>query len=245
MINLKNYFRLSFFLFIFVGSPELRADPTMADNLASPFTTDAKYVLYTGTLATLTLLYFEDQVIDPTQAETTEDKPMGKYSRFFDYGGMGIPNALYFLGMGTAYLFSGNRYYGARSALMFRSTLYSGAVITVLKYTIREPRPNNPQEKNSFPSGHSGMAFAFASTIGMTHSWFSGLLAYTYAAGVAYSRINDNRHYLHDVVAGATIGMSYGIALAQKGRRFASNSTFQLLPSDDLSGLKIAYLHQF
>lgn len=60
------------------------------------------------------------------------------------------------------------------------------------------------------------MAFSFASVIGASHDLPYGILANLYAAGVAVSRINDNRHYLHDVTAGATIGASYGIALAQQ-----------------------------
>ena len=31
---------------------------------------------------------------------------------------------------------------------------------------------------------------------------------------IAESRMNDNRHYLHDVLAGMTIGMAYGVGLS-------------------------------
>lgn len=37
--------------------------------------------------------------------------------------------------------------------------------------------------------------------------------AFTLAGFVAYSRINDNAHYLHDVVGGAVIGTGYGLGL--------------------------------
>ena len=33
------------------------------------------------------------------------------------------------------------------------------------------------------------------------------------AGTVALSRMNDNKHYLHDVVAGATIGTAYGLGI--------------------------------
>ncbi|MEI8346006.1 MAG: phosphatase PAP2 family protein [Pseudomonadota bacterium] len=224
----------------------LQAEESISDQMLSPLTTNAKYLVYAGTLSTLTLLYFDDQTIDPAQ-EKAKKKPLKQYSKVGDYGGRVIPNAAYFLVMGTGYLFSGNNYYGARAGLMFKATLYSSIVTTALKYSIREPRPNNPNERNSFPSGHAAMAFSFASAVGMAHPWYWGLPAYLFAGFVSYSRMNDNRHFLHDVVAGATIGTSYGIGLAlkSKGRLRSSSYFMNILPTDDLQGMRLALVAEF
>jgi membrane-associated phospholipid phosphatase len=105
------------------------------------------------------------------------------------------------------------------ASLMFQATLYSATVATILKYTVREPRPNNSERRNSFPSGHSTTIFAFASYIGCRHSLPWGLAAYTAAAFVGFSRMNDNAHYLHDVTAGAAIGSAYGLGVCMAEER--------------------------
>ena len=61
----------------------------------------------------------------------------------------------------------------------------------------------------SWPSGHTAMAFAFATALGdELHEPVAryGLLAA--ATAVGWSRINDNRHWLSDVAAGAVLGIA-------------------------------------
>ena len=61
----------------------------------------------------------------------------------------------------------------------------------------------------SWPSGHTAMAFAFATALGdELHQPVAryGLLAV--ATAVGWSRINDNRHWLSDVAAGAVVGIT-------------------------------------
>ena len=80
--------------------------------------------------------------------------------------------------------------------------------------TVREPRPYDGSVRTSFPSGHSTTAFAFASYVTAEHGILPfGVFATGLATLTAASRMNDNKHYLHDVVAGATIGTAYGLGL--------------------------------
>jgi undecaprenyl-diphosphatase len=64
-------------------------------------------------------------------------------------------------------------------------------------------------ESTSFPSGHSGSAFAFASAV--ANSWppaagpFQAL-----ATLVAYSRVHTGVHYPGDVIVGSTVGSIVG-----------------------------------
>lgn len=216
---------LLFFLILIFLSP-LDALAGIGEDLASPVTTPAVVPFVLGSLATIGLLVFEDQVVDPLQSETTEDKPLGKYSKYGDYAGQMIPNAAYALSM----LFAGalGDEDGVRRAeVMTLATLYAAGVTTVLKYTVREPRPNDGSDRRSFPSGHATTAFAFASVVAAEHDFIYGFLAYSLAGLVAYSRINDNRHYVHDVVAGATIGISYGLGIYYRRK---SSGGFTVLP---------------
>jgi membrane-associated phospholipid phosphatase len=179
---------------------------------SSPVTTPARTPLLVGTGLTLTLLVFEDQIVDPVQAEVTEDRPLGKWSKLGDYGGQLIPNAVYAGGMLVAGALGEAGAYG-HAEVMALGSLYAVTTSSLLKISIREPRPGPTSDRQSFPSGHTTAAFAFASVVGAEHGFFWGVPAYGLACLVAFSRMNDNKHYLHDVAAGATIGTAYGLGI--------------------------------
>lgn len=222
------------------------------DNFKSPVTTKAKYVLLGGAGLTASLLIFEDQIIDPVQNETIEHKPLGSTSKMGDLAGQGIPNAAYLVGMLSYGLLARNSESLQAASGMFQATAYSALVTTGLKYTVREQRPYNHKLRNSFPSGHTTSAFAFASYVGCRHSLPWGIAAYALATFVGYSRMNDNAHYLHDVVAGAAIGASYGIGVCLAENRRVSeaeerkrqvNSSWYLAPARGgmMVGLNVNY----
>lgn len=186
----------------------------LGEEFASPVTTDAKYYFYSGTAVTIAAVLLEDQVSDPFQEKQVRNNTLGDASRWGDWMGQLVPNFLYTAGMEIASHF-GDPKAGYRAIGMFKATTYSAIVTTALKYTIREPRPNDIQEKNSFPSGHTTSAFAFSGYVAAEHGWGWGSAALLLSTFTAYSRINDNRHFLHDVLAGATIGWGYGWGIAK------------------------------
>lgn len=74
----------------------------------------------------------------------------------------------------------------------------------------------------SFPSGHTITAFAFASTVTREtqfwnpHAvWYVGTVFYGGAALVGASRIYNNMHWASDVVAGAAIGTIVGLKVVK------------------------------
>ena len=57
------------------------------------------------------------------------------------------------------------------------------------------------------PSGHTTMAFALATALSDDiHRTWASVGLYTMATGVAWSRLNDNRHWLSDVAGGRSRG---------------------------------------
>lgn len=230
---------------------------SILDEFASPLDKPAKYVFFGGTAAALLMLSASHEIIKPTQQEISEDKPLGKFSRFGDAMGRVIPNVLYAGTFFVDWLINKDSLSSERALLMTKATLYSSVVTTALKYSIREDRPNGGGSKASFPSGHSTTAFAFASVVGMEHDLPYGIAAYSLATFVAISRMNDNMHWLHDVIAGATIGASYGVGLyyqAKKKRDWKirndkfntpTQSMFQILPAPNLDGALGVYTVSF
>lgn len=74
----------------------------------------------------------------------------------------------------------------------------------------------------SFPSGHTINAFAFASTVTREtqfwwpHSaWYVGTVMYGGAALMGASRIYNNQHWASDVIGGAAIGTLVGIKVVK------------------------------
>lgn len=236
---------LSIFLFYISISYARAWDITdFKTDALSPFTTSARNVLYVGAGLTLTVLVFEDAIVDPTQSEFVNDKPLGSFSKFGDLAGQMIPNAVYVMGQVLAG-YMGDSYGYSRAIGMLKASAYSAGVTSALKYTIREPRPGKSTETNSFPSGHSTTAFAFGGYIFEEHGWKWGIPSLAIASFVGASRLNDNRHYLHDVLAGVTIGLAYGIGISkidkmqrEKGVKDAGVTIVPLFNSD-IKGLAL------
>jgi membrane-associated phospholipid phosphatase len=74
-----------------------------------------------------------------------------------------------------------------------------------LKSVVREERPDG--DSRSFPSGHTSVSFASAEFLRKRYGWPYGIPAYAAATFVGYSRVEADRHYTHDVIAGAALGI--------------------------------------
>lgn len=102
----------------------------------------------------------------------------------------------------------GKNNFGNRTALLAKSFLLNGIIVSGLKYGINEERPNGGE--HSFPSGHTSKAFMFAHFMykeyGEKSIWFS-VGAYSCATTVGVLRVVHNAHWVSDVVASAGIGM--------------------------------------
>lgn len=229
--------------FVFSLSVHAWGFKEFGEEALSPVTTDSKYALWTGTGITLTLVIFEDAVIHPFQQKQVRNKTLGESSRLGDWMGQLIPNALYIAGMGLSGYYGNPEDY-RRAVGMFKATAYATSVSTLLKYTVREPRPIDSNWKTSFPSGHTTSAFAFSGYVMAEHEYWLGIPALLVSTFIGYSRINDNKHWLHDVTAGATIGWVYGWGISKVQRRKATDTTF-IMPIYDSHTAGLAIHKEF
>lgn len=169
----------------------------------------AKTIFFTGLGASALLYANRTKMGDPLKEEWSKSKPMGGLAHFGDTMGQLVPNLIY---IGATHFMRDSGRNRERRNLMFDTTLYTGLTVLALKHLVGEERPSGG-DTLSFPSGHTATAFAFAGVIGIEHEWYWAVPAYAMATVVGASRINDNAHWLHDVVFGATLGISYAYGL--------------------------------
>lgn len=95
-----------------------------------------------------------------------------------------------------------------RERIALAATAYTAltGVAGGLKLTVSEWRPDDSDDR-SFPSGHAARAFAGAELVRSEYGWPCGVAAYAVATGVSVLRVAGDHHYVHDVLAGAAIGV--------------------------------------
>ena len=129
----------------------------------------------------------------------------GGTSRHFDDYVQYVPIASY-----VALGFTGARHrHNFKERVVVLGTSYLAMFIMTqsLKYTIREPRPNNIDERNSYPSGHTATAFMGAELVRREYGTGYGVAAYAVACTIGIMRMYNDRHWFNDVLAGAGIGI--------------------------------------
>jgi len=136
--------------------------------------------------------------------------------------------------------------------LALESFALASLVTRIPKTLVGRDRPDNwegngpfsfkgPFHGNSFPSGHTTASFAVASVIAtqFRDSKWIPVAAYSVAGLAGISRIYDNKHWLTDVVAGATIGTLVGNLVSHRN----TNSKLTVIPfgNGNFQGVRLAY----
>ena len=88
----------------------------------------------------------------------------------------------------------------------FKSYLATASTTYLLKITTRRLRPDGSNYM-SFPSGHTSAAFSGASFIHFRYGFKYSVPLYLLASYTGYSRIYAEKHYLGDVIAGASLAI--------------------------------------
>jgi membrane-associated phospholipid phosphatase len=146
------------------------------------------------------------------------------------------------LGLLGAGLVSGDEEITRSGGRLAAALALAGGAATVAKWTLGRPRPSMSLDadeyvpfsgRDALPSGHTSVAFALATTLAddLQRPWASVLL-YTLAAGVAWSRVNDNRHWLSDAASGAVLGITAAKVVNGRWRIFNVRPPRFLLGAD-------------
>jgi len=142
--------------------------------------------------------------------------------------------------------------YVSTALLAIESFALASLITRIPKTLVGRERPDNwqgdgpfafngPLHGTSFPSGHTTASFAVASVIAtqFRDSKWIPITAYSVAGLAGLSRIYDNKHWLTDVVAGATIGTLVGNLVSHR----TSNSKLTVVPfgNGNFQGVRLAY----
>jgi hypothetical protein len=160
-------------------------------------------ILGVGTMLTLAAFATEDQEQTYASLENASliDVPMDVGNM---YGAVWVMSGLT-VGIGAFGYMTHNERFTQAGWDLGKSLLVTTAVVGAIKFAVDRPRPDD--SRYSFPSGHTATAFAAAPVLHHHFGWQVGMTAYGLAAFTALGRMEENRHFLSDVVAGATIGM--------------------------------------
>ena len=191
------------------------------------FLRENKILIWCSAIFVTLLFYFDKPVA--IWVRTLHDRKSAMFVRYFD-----IP--LYFLTHGSTLIiiaclfFVAGRFYGRRfietGKALSASFLVSGISAQVLKHLFGRARPRLTDDLifvgpslrggyDSFPSGHTTVAFCFAYTLSRYFPKYRSIF-YFLAIIIGISRIESTSHFSSDVVAGAAVGLILGRLLSRK-----------------------------
>jgi membrane-associated phospholipid phosphatase len=151
------------------------------------------------------------------------------------------PGVLYALGWGT-----GDHHMAATGMNTVLSEIVAGLTTMTTKAIVRRNRPymtlrgvripTGKEIGSSFPSGHSGIAWALSTSVMIGYpKWYVIVPAVAYATTVSLSRPFVGVHYPSDILVGAVIGV--GAAFLVKALEPGITSTFpSLFPEKKVTG---------
>jgi hypothetical protein len=174
--------------------------------------------------------------------------------------GNGLYSVLLSAGLFTTGLLTENKKIENTGRILFEALLVSGAAVQLIKIVSGRSRPfldegpfrfdlfktDNPH--NSFPSGHTVVAFATSSVLAASiKNTYASIALYSLAGLTAYQRIYSNNHWFSDTVLAAIIGTVVGNTLVKiNEERFdeESNNKLSIQPMFNQFGIHLNFALQ-
>jgi len=152
-----------------------------------------------GGTAAATASFFDQDVRESLQTTSLD------WGDALETGAGPVWSTVFVAGMFTAGRFSDGSRFRAMTYDMLDAAVVNFGYTELIKVAVGRERPNQEDDK-SFPSGHTSNAFALATVAERHYGWKVGVPAYLLAGLVGASRLEQDKHYLSDVVAGAALG---------------------------------------
>jgi membrane-associated phospholipid phosphatase len=213
---------------------------------ASYFTAPAKFSAddwaLTGLTVTSTFLLFHldeyiQEAVSRKDAHTLNDDIWDIPT---SYGIVSYANIFSLATYGTG-LLTGEDEVRKVGRMMFQSLSYSGIAVMALRMLFGRERPysgkgaweftwfNLDNEVQSFPSGHTTVAFAFSTVLAeYFDTIWSRVLFYGMASLTGFARVYNNQHWFSDVIVGALLGLTSGFHVINEEYKRQNNSESKL-----------------
>jgi len=187
------------------------------------FSTANLLPLVIGGGTALAVLPFDDEISDELRGRATELGDSGNIV------GSPVTIGVSVGAMLLAVPFTENRRFRAFAFSLAQAHIVDTGLKYALKSAVSRTRPNGENE-NAFPSGHTVSTFAVATVAGHYYGTKVSVPAYTIAALVGVSRIENGKHYLSDVIFGATLGYIAGRTAVRGTERSLARQRMTLQP---------------
>jgi len=137
-----------------------------------------------------------------------------------------------------------SKFYHADKAALTSGTMLEALTLTEvltlgLKYTTRRRRPDGTNY--SFPSAHASGAFCLATVAEIYYGPKAGIPSYLLASLIGVSRLDANKHFASDVVAGAVLGTLMGWGTAKWHKKEFPNFFIAPVAGDGSPGVSLVY----
>jgi len=119
-----------------------------------------------------------------------------------------------------------------------QATVINEGLVQGLKFAVGRTRPDG-SDSHSFPSGHAATSFMVATVAQRYYGWKVGIIGYSAATFIAFSRSRENKHWASDLTAGATLGYIVGSSVSRRTRISMRFGRVKLIPALDLSHQRI------
>lgn len=128
------------------------------------------------------------------------------------------------------------------AGIFFESLMVTETVALGLQLSTRRARPDG-SGNSSFPSGHTTGVFTAASVAATLYGPWVGVPSFALASLVGLSRIDANKHFASDVLAGALLGTIMGSGVARFHKK--EFSSIFLVPTMKADSMGIEIVHPF
>jgi membrane-associated phospholipid phosphatase len=170
--------------------------------------TNGLVLLSLGLAATLSSRFERDRRIQSSLDRSGLDAAIDFGDRYGSGATLGL-TALGFMAIGRS---TRNQRFSQAGVELSSALLAAAGIAWAMKIAFNRERPNGGPY--SFPSGHTSTAFAAAPVLHRNFGDFIGYTAYGIAALTGAARLEDNKHYMTDVLAGAILGIVAGRTLS-------------------------------
>lgn len=190
-----------------------RLPANLGRGVVGVFHRDTLFPLVAGSVATGGAWVVDDEVLDRINSSPGEG-----WGQALETVGGPVWSAAFVASLfATGRIFENARFKAASYDVLAAAVVNFGYT-EVIKVSVGRERPNG-QDNKSFPSGHTSNAFALATVAERHYGWKIGAPAYLLAGLVGASRVEQDKHHLSDVMAGATLGYIVGRAVVRVNSR--------------------------